>query len=337
MIGSGVFELGEPLELSNFIELIGAGKSGSKRTELVTQPGVETAISMTEGNSTGRSIQISDLSIKNVGETEGSAFGIHNENNFLCERCSFYTIRNVSVEVSGGIIANTGIRAGIFPTLENVDVSVNAGGTALGVWTNCVQAAGIEVVVRASNETQSATGWLERSDDCRLPVMRQFSIDVRGGVEAIGLHITDRGFESVAEGSISVPSGTAVLGSEGEAYLSDVVISANIGIDNVHSDFVLDDVVVRAADKAIKMGDSSVTVMDSTLIGQDYGVWTDTDQNSVRIDGSTVSGRVNSVFAHPVGRVNIGTSRLVGPISVTNGSLTCVFVYDENYAPVTCP
>jgi hypothetical protein len=55
----------------------------------------------------------------------------------------------------------------------------------------------------------------------------------------------------------------------------------------------------------------------------------------VTIDRSTVSGATNTIVTNVGYTTRVGASKLSGgPVS---GTVTCVQVYDENYAPTTCP
>ena len=93
---------------------------------------------------------------------------------------------------------------------------------------------------------------------------------------------------------------------------------------------------------------SSATVWNSKLSatgpGTNYALATSTYHGNylLTVDNSTLVGSTNTIIntccgAYPM---RVGASKLEGgPVLVTNGTITCAGVYDENYAfyPSSCP
>jgi hypothetical protein len=329
LIGPGTFLLGQELELPTRFDVLGAGKSGSRRTELVAGPGVEAVIRLLGNETETESLNsITGLSIRNAGGANGNVMGIWTNNPVFDGEGAI--IRNVSVDVRGGAAdAVTGIRAGM-PLLRNVDVHVEGGSQALGIFSNCADAADVQVRVFGNPAAQSATGWSERSDDCGPPQIVRFSIASFGGPDAIGMELSDRS-AVLAEGTVTA-QGVGILANGGAPDFRNLRVSARTAIDLMVDSAKLDDVDVPDAETALNVRiQSNVRVTDSTLLG-DTGIRV-ADQNQVRIDSSStgpisIEGNAVSVF--------IGSSKVEGPIVAGPGQLTCVDVYDQNYQPVTC-
>ena len=283
--------------------------------------------------------------IRHVAGTSGVAVGINSAGTVGSSFNPILTIRDVSVVVSGGTVGNQGIRAIYSPKMKNVDVTVS-GTTARGLTTNCAQAANVQVRVRgASASTGTATGWVDFYDDCTKSKVIQFDIDVKGAASMTGLSL-DSGGSVFSGGFISTfGTGLIVYDYRDSSSISNVVISgAQVGIDARLETYALylNNIIVGDAPSnstALKISsdDTNVVVANSILVGGTTGVWLAQGPGRLRIDRSTIEGGVNSILGDASGSVNIGSSKIVGPISLSAGSLSCLYVYDDNYQPVTCP
>ena len=89
--------------------------------------------------------------------------------------------------------------------------------------------------------------------------------------------------------------------------------------------------------------DSSSLAIRNVVAGNfltDYGLWfRGSGMTSLNVDVSMLRGATYSLY-NDGGSSKIGTSQLDGAITNTvtgGGSLTCIYVYDGNYAAATCP
>jgi hypothetical protein len=326
LIGPGTFPLAESLNLPDKFDVLGAGNSGSQRTELVAQSGVEAVIQLPFPHSRDR--VISDLRVRNSGGANGNARGIWALS--ATEDDAGATIRNVSVDVSGGVAdATTGIGVAR-AMLQNVDVTVNGGSDAVGISTNCVVAADVRVSVRASN-AQSSVGWREISD-CEPPIVR-FNVSVFGP-NSIGMNFGTMGGEQFAEG-IVVTDGIGIRSVGGSPSWRNVRVAASPTA--IQLQFIelalLDNIDVPSSETALDVRTvfNAVQVTDSTLSGE-IRVTSASSPTTLRIDSSSIG----SITIEDDASVFIGSSKVTGPIVSGAGQLTCINVYDGNYQPITC-
>ena len=262
LIGPGTFPLAEPLNLPDKFDVLGAVNTCSQRTELVAQSGVDAAIQLV-GVGAGERFAISDLRVRNRGGANGNARGIWalepDENGFDS------TIRNVSVEVSGGVAdATTGTRVGP-AALRNVEVSVNGGSNAVGISTRCGDGADVRVAVEAF-DAQSSTGWGEASD-CGTEVV-QFDVSVRGP-NSIGMRFNTMDSAELSEGT--VVAGGIGIAIAGGTHLRNLRVAASTAIQCLFCDStLLDNIHVPDSETALDLGRQffSVQVTDSTLFGE---------------------------------------------------------------------
>jgi hypothetical protein len=211
------------------------------------------------------------------------------------------------VTVSGGT-SNFGIRVGIYATLTNVEVKVVGGMTAQGIVTVSGTASNIDVDVEGDASTQSAIGWVDVADFYGGQWISDFTIDVAGGNDAVGLYLGgDEPAWLVENGRIKVHSiccveSTAGVGLENganEANIVDVSISADIGIQSSWDSLNLDRVMINPPPLQSRYG---ILARGSNL----------------KISNSRVHGSVASlaVYGDPYSdtRIFVGSSLLGGPV-----------------------
>ena len=361
LIGPGTFLLLESLRLPAQFDVIGAGKSGTRRTELVTAPGIESAIVI---NALSGKNTVSDLSVKNTAGVQGIARAIFDEARQSPEG-PMITLTNLSIEVSGGT-DNTGIEVGHGamgnrPTLKNIDVTIVGGRLPRGISSRSAAASKVNVNIVGGPESEQTIGWTEFTSGLGFnpipTVITDFHVSVRGGTEPQGMHFF-AGAESitVSDGQIQVSdidSQSAGIGiwtlatHEGQPnQFSNVEINAATGIAHQGGGLVLSDVIVSdstALEAATVSGGvvnapAVVEVRRSTLMGKTLGIGLTTNHDiELIIDNSSISGGINAILGLPGGDIRIGSSKVIGPIDAGGGSIVCVFVHDEQYVPVTCP
>jgi hypothetical protein len=268
--------------------------------------------------------------VRNSGGAHGRVRGIRANDVFDIDGP---TIRNVSVDVNGGIADDTnGITVGE-AVLRDVEVSVDGGSQALGIFTNCADAADVHVRVTTAANAQSAIGWQEASQDCRPPVIVRFNVSVFGSNNSIGMRIEDRSGE-LAEGII-VAGGIGISAIGGEPDFRNLRVTASTAVQMDSIDFAfLDNIEVRSSDTALDVGEvDGLQVTDSTLSGETVirGAFSGF-LNIIRIDSSSMG----PITIEDPASVFIGASKVTGPIVPGAGQLTCVNVYDQNYQPITC-
>jgi len=151
-----------------------------------------------------------------------------------------------------------------------------------------------------------------------------------------------------AEGIVSV--GTSSGLEIHNSYVS-VSVDANgkfgYGLDlsssyaDVYDSQIWADTYGNATSQGIHSFDSVLSLRNTTVggAGSRYGVWFQSTGPTLSVDASKLEGSVYSLYQDG-GAAKIGASQLAGPITNTvtgGGSLTCIYVYDGNYAAASCP
>jgi hypothetical protein len=348
LIGAGSFDVSRTLEADVDLDIRGAGAYGSNRTELIAMSGITfCVIDFYNTNNT-----VSDLAV--TIPDNSSAIGICGPNNELGR----LTIERVVVEAGGA--SPSGIGGGPFIRLKDVDVTIRQGeGTdAIGISSNCAEAD--RVNVRVERQSGTATGWRDSSDGCSFTVSN-FSVSVYGGTAALGVAVSGDGGASLADGDIEVRASDSTasrvgirqsLVDDGGASYVRVQVHAGTGIEFRGTRLTMNESFISGNEGAglvvMDRGDNSllfnfsVAIQDSTLVGNAYGIELRSAPNlslepEIKVDRSTVSGTTNSILGRADFAVKLGASKLVGPIDAGGSALTCVFVYDEAYAPIACP
>jgi hypothetical protein len=191
--------------------------------------------------------------------------------------------------------------------------------------------------------------------------MRNVAVRAIGGagveVNALWQYISDPILENV-DLTASSQSGADVYGVHSwgaSTAMHSVTIralggKATYGIRTEGSAPVLDDVQVTSSGPtvayALFAADSSATITDSTLTAKgaadNYGLVLSTSGNSyqVTLDASQLTGSTSTIRADPRVLVQVGAGKLAGGPITGSGPVTCVGVYDENYASAgysVCP
>lgn len=155
------------------------------------------------------------------------------------------------------------------------------------------------------------------------PRFSHVTVSVSPGVETNGIK-SSTASPILADVMISVTGGGRGLNNGYSSLrLTNVSIGASVGIDNYESSLSINSSAIGVSGTGIGIGNQSGS-----------GAFT------VTINNSIISGSSNTILNDPGYATFIGVSQLSGGAVGGGGTVTCVGVYDENYASAgytTCP
>jgi len=359
----GVYDLGSrTLAMKEYVDIAGSGENVTVITSGASDSGTVSGGSNAElrqltvrNTGTGSSVAIRNIGVSPVlsyvtaaatGVSLGNNTGIYNQ------YCPSVVIRDVTVNVSGGAYANTGIFAFDSPVTMN-NVTVTAVGSA--AWTNSGVSLSMPFRESAcgtmSNVTATASGGSENSGVSALCSVGMSNINASAsGTATTNYGVLNTGAVSVMDNVTASASGggwgsVGVYNSGPAATINNVTASASGGLENraiwtSGSSSVISNTTAIASGGTVAYGIvtnyGSPVLRNVTATGggasRNVGMWA-ADFSNVSVERCTLDGNDSAIDGHSSSTVNIAASKLSG--GVGGGTFTCVASYNGLFAPLS--
>jgi len=318
-VAPGVYT--ETVTMKPYVDIEGAGELTTK----ITHTG---SASSNTGTVVGASdAELRFLTVENTGDA-ACAIAIYNSS-------ASPRLTHVTASASWGMLDNYGVyNDSSSPTMTNVTASASGGMGGRGVYN----ASSSPVM---TNVTASASGGMDNSgvsnNSSSSPVMTNVTASASGGAY-------NRGVNNSSSSPVMTNVTASASGGEGMVY--------NYGVCNYASSPTMTNVTASASggtnyNYGVYNASSSPTMTNVTASASggtdNYGIYNDASSGAytVRVNNSQITGSTNTIYNDSEFTTRIGASQLSGGVvSVNGGTVTCIGVYDENYASpdyTTCP
>jgi hypothetical protein len=365
-VAPGVYN--ERVTMKEYVDIEGSGELTTK----ITFTG-----SSANTNGTLRGANNAELRFLTVENTGGNAYANAIHNNNASPRLTHVTaIASGGTNASYGVY-NTSSSS---PIMTEVAASASEGSTSYGVYNNSSSPTMMNVSARAlwgmnnfglynnnssptmTNVTASASGGTETygvyNYSSSSPTMTNVNASTSGGTNAnYGVCNYSSSSPTMTNVNASASGGTNNYGvfnhSSSSPTMTNVNTSAsggtnNYGVVNSISSPIMTNVTSSASggtnyNYGVYNSSSSATINNSVINASSVGINNVAGGGTytVLVNNSQISGSINTIHSDSEFTTLVGASQLSGgAVSSGGGTVTCIGVYDENYASpgyTTCP
>ena len=318
-VAPGVYN--ERVTMKQYVDIEGAGEL----TTRITQAG---SASITTGTVLGaNNAELRFLTVKNTGGNNFAA-AIYNTT------ASPY-LTHVTASASGGTSNNFGVFNNNSSSPVMTEVTATASGatnTNCGVFNYSSSPTMTDVTASASGGTNNHAVYNESSSS---PTMTDVTATAWGGTYNYGVYNESSSSPIMTNVTASGSGGTnnniGVYNLSSSPSMTNITASAwggedSFGVYNLSSSPTINNSIISAQN-----GDTNRGIYNTASSGA----------HTVRVNNSQISGSTNSILNDTEFTTRVGASQLSGGAVIAGGgTVSCIGVYDENYASpgyTTCP
>lgn len=265
-------------------------------------------------------------------------------------------LTHISATASGGTFGDYGVsNSSSSPTMTNVTATASGGTENYSVVNNSASPMMTNVTATASGGTRSYAVYNASSSS---PTMTNVAATASGGTNNFGVFNNVSSSPTMMNITATASGGTfsyGVSNTSSSPTMMNVTATASggtysSGVYNTSSSPTLTNVTATASGGTNNYGVynsfSSAAIRISAMSGSggtsNYGVYNYafTGTYTVTVDNSQIQGSTYTIYNSPPFTTRVGASKLDGGPVASGGTVTCVGVYDENYASAgytTCP